>query len=117
VPNTTLTDRGIRALASSPYLTELEELDLSGNYLGPESAERLAEWPAAGRLRKLWLHNNALGHDGVRALARSPHLDGLHFLSVGSSSISDRGRDEARTLRRTRALRHRLSEAPHSGLR
>jgi Ran GTPase-activating protein (RanGAP) involved in mRNA processing and transport len=92
VPNTTLTHRGIRALTSSLYLTELEQLDLSGNYFGPESAELLAEWPAAGRLRKLWLHNNALGDEGVRALARSPHLHGLQFLSVGSSSISDRAR-------------------------
>ena len=51
-----ITDKGVCALASSPYLRSLTDLDLS---------------------------DNPIGDEGALALAAAPHLAGLKFLHLG----------------------------------
>jgi uncharacterized protein (TIGR02996 family) len=47
-------DHGIRALASSPALGNLERLELFGNGIGSEDAIALARSPHLGRLREVF---------------------------------------------------------------
>jgi hypothetical protein len=50
-----LADSDARALANSPHLPELQELDLSGNAITREGADALRRSPLRARLRRLSL--------------------------------------------------------------
>ena len=49
---------GIRSLSQSPYLTQLRELGLWDNQLGPAAAKLIAESPVFGKLTVLRLRKN-----------------------------------------------------------
>jgi uncharacterized protein (TIGR02996 family) len=87
---TGLTDAGVRTLARSPFLERLTTLRLWHNSeLGDAAAQALASSPHVGNLRELDLRGwreawtNGIGDAGALALANSPHLDGLRQLHVG----------------------------------
>ena len=63
---------GLRDLAESPHLTELIELDVSGNSLADVALRPIFESPLAQRLHKIALIGNRLGDAGTAAFAGSP---------------------------------------------
>lgn len=109
--------RGVTAILSSPYLTKVEELDLSNNrpggdwitalasagprrlrkltlednQLDGQAALLLADAAALHGVRELSLRGNPIGNQGAVALAGSPHLTQLRNLGLGSCDIGDEG--------------------------
>jgi uncharacterized protein (TIGR02996 family) len=81
-----------QALAASPHLATIRELDLHGNNVGDEGAAALAASPHLGALRVLALSFNLINVEGVRALAASAHLAGLKELHLRYNyGIADEG--------------------------
>jgi uncharacterized protein (TIGR02996 family) len=87
---------GAAALAASPHVRGLTDLDLGGgsytpNRIGPDGARRLARSDNFGRLESLDLVCNSIGDDGLTALAESPQLPALHSLNVPDNGVTDDG--------------------------
>ena len=55
-----LSSTGLKALAQSTFLGNLEELDLYGNHIGPDGIEALAESSALKNLKFLSLKKNII---------------------------------------------------------
>jgi uncharacterized protein (TIGR02996 family) len=79
---------GAQALAASPALRAVEELDLEANVLGDAGLAALAASPHLTRLRVLSLRENRISDDGVRALARSPLLATLRLLDLTGNIVT-----------------------------
>jgi uncharacterized protein (TIGR02996 family) len=86
-----ITASGTRALATSPLLRQLTELDLSVNQIGPAGVAALADSPQTAGLVSLDLSANHLGDAGVAAIAGSPHLSGVQSLGIGRNGVTDAG--------------------------
>ncbi len=84
-----ISDENARALAASPHLRGLIDLDFTGNRLGEGGARALAASPHLGNLRKLALGATAIGDGGAQALAASPFLANLAELRLGVNDIGD----------------------------
>jgi uncharacterized protein (TIGR02996 family) len=82
---------GLAALAASPVLAGLEELDLSHNPVGDAGLAALAASPHAVALRKLKLTKCDLHDEGVIALARASWGTALRDLDLGMNRIGDAG--------------------------
>jgi uncharacterized protein (TIGR02996 family) len=82
---------GAVALASSPYLTLLEELVFEKSVLGPEGAKALAKSANLAHLRKLSLQGAKIGDAGAKALAKSPHLKNLRTLLLSDCDLRAAG--------------------------
>ena len=78
-------DKGVAALVGSPKARNLRELDLSECKLTLAGLTAIAESPHLANLRELCVSSNDIDLTGARALAASPHLDGLTELRVGSN--------------------------------
>jgi uncharacterized protein (TIGR02996 family) len=80
----------LRTLLASPYLRDLQLLDLHGNRFADAGAAEFAakEWPS---LAELWLGSNRIGNDGARALAASSRLPVLRSLDLRGNAIGDIG--------------------------
>jgi uncharacterized protein (TIGR02996 family) len=63
---------GMRALAESPHLTALVDLDVSDNDLSDAALRPLFDGPPGNRLTRLVLRDNRLGDAGIAALVASP---------------------------------------------
>ena len=85
-------DRGIQALAASPYLNDkLEELDICANGITTAGIKRLLEAKRFTNLRLLDLRWNPIGDDGLAALASSESLRSVRHLSLGNGDIGPTG--------------------------
>jgi uncharacterized protein (TIGR02996 family) len=91
----------IEALADSGVLVSLVDLNLAFNPIGDRGAKALARWRGLNNLAGLCLLGAGLGDEGAVALAESPHLKPTTWLTVGENRIKERGQ---------RALRQRLSD-------
>jgi hypothetical protein len=85
VQQTELTTASVRALANSPLLDQLTELELTYNQIGDEGAAVLAVSPRISRLRRLEISECGIGEEGARALAVSPYLKRLQWLNLYQS--------------------------------
>jgi uncharacterized protein (TIGR02996 family) len=85
--NNTLGPNGARALALSPYWTNLTALYLCHCKFGDEGAKHLASSPAMANLTTLLLNQRSVGLEGVRALAASPHLRSLRYLELAHNNL------------------------------
>jgi uncharacterized protein (TIGR02996 family) len=111
----------LQALARAPWLGQLTDLDLSGNYIGEDelvalaregdlgrlealdlsalyfastggaSFARFLSHPRLGRLRRLVLGNLSLGTDHLAALASAPSLTDLTDLSLTGCGLDASG--------------------------
>ncbi len=82
---------GMVALTRSPYLTKLARLNLQRNPLGPEGIMALAQSPNMAGLVFLSLTQTCAGNAGVRALAASPYLRQLSALHLAANDLSEEG--------------------------
>lgn len=96
LPNNQLGPDAAAALATSPHLSRLIDLDLAGgsnspNEIGPDGARALAASDNFCHLESLNLLFNFIGDDGFVALVESPRLPQLRSLNVPGNMISDTG--------------------------
>lgn len=85
-------DRGARQLARGALLSHLRELSMANNPLRAPGAEALLEaLPVGERLEELDLSGSFLGESGARALARAEHLRGLRRLRLADSDLGAAG--------------------------
>jgi uncharacterized protein (TIGR02996 family) len=98
-------------VVESPHLARVTRLELDAGNLDPEAAERFASLGGLSRLLELTLRGSRLGEAGMRALARSPHLDNLRRLTLDDAGDGSRLRPllEARWLPSLRELRLRCA--------
>ena len=87
-----LTTAGVEALARSPVLASLRDLNFYGHEgFGPAAGEALAGSPAVARLERLDLGRCNLGPPGGAAIARSPHFARLRYLRLSRNRIGSAG--------------------------
>jgi uncharacterized protein (TIGR02996 family) len=93
-----LGDAGLRALANHPAFAGLTTLNLLQTGVGPAGARAVAESPYLHRLESLSFGfqacgyaPNYIGRKGIRHLARSPQLAGLHHLGLGMTRAGSAG--------------------------
>jgi uncharacterized protein (TIGR02996 family) len=89
--NENLGDAGVRCLAASPHLRKLTDLGLWVNGITAAGAQVLAQSEVCRTLKRLRIGNNPLGDAGAAALARSPWLANLAELDLLHSEIGDEG--------------------------
>lgn len=77
-----LTDVAAQALARSPFLTQLEELDLANQRIGDAGLADLVDSPNVRNLRRLDLSGNPISGAGLRALASARSLEQLEALDL-----------------------------------
>lgn len=82
---------GAAALASSPNLRSLESLELGNCAIGPDGTGALAHSGLLQTVRRLNLASNGIGSEGLRALVASPHLGNLRALFLGWNGLGDDG--------------------------
>jgi uncharacterized protein (TIGR02996 family) len=82
-------DRAVKALAQSPHLAGLEELDLSRSWMSDRGLRHLCESPHLTYLRRLGLGGVSLTDRGYQTLARAPFAARLKELRVGKGPYQD----------------------------
>jgi uncharacterized protein (TIGR02996 family) len=85
----TLLQAGALALAASPYLTNLERLELHWTGIGDRGLAALAQSPAVARLESLALEDNRIGLVGLTALAQARPLGGFTELDLSRNPLRD----------------------------
>ncbi|VTU00435.1 Uncharacterized protein OS=Nitrospina gracilis (strain 3/211) GN=NITGR_980084 PE=4 SV=1: LRR_6: LRR_6 [Gemmataceae bacterium] len=82
-----ITARGAKAVAASPHMRNLRELEFI-QHATDDDAVALANSPHLANLRRLNLSSNIISDKGAKALAESPYLGGLceGWLFLGSTS-------------------------------
>ncbi len=93
LPRSGIGPAGARALAESPHVAGVRELDLTGNQLADDGTRAVGESECLPNLRRLVLMHNQIADGGARALAFSPVMAGLDFLDVSSNRITRSGID------------------------
>jgi len=86
-----LTHEGARILAEGRLLSQLETLHLESNLLGDAGAMAIRDWPALPRLTRLRLGHNQMFAAGVQALAQAPALRHLISLDLFGNISCDAG--------------------------
>ncbi len=86
-----LNNTGLKQLADSPNLINLEVLDLHDHEISDSGIEALASSPICNRLTRLVLRNNLIGNSGLKALANSPRLRQLKSLDIVHNRIGNSG--------------------------
>jgi uncharacterized protein (TIGR02996 family) len=99
-------NRGARALASSPYLRELEELDVSDSAMDDEGVAHLCAGKGLPKLKKLNLAGVCLSDRAYQTLARSPFTARLEELIISEGHYQGVGVS-------TDAGVRALAESPH----
>jgi uncharacterized protein (TIGR02996 family) len=84
-------DAGARALADSPSLGRLRELDLTANQLSDAGLAALVAPACRFRLQRLNLARNAIGDAGAVALGASPAVAELRELDLGDNRLTNAG--------------------------
>jgi uncharacterized protein (TIGR02996 family) len=78
----------LEALAESPRLAALRELDLSRCFLNDRMIEVLAASPHLGRLQALGLRSNFIRQRGAEVLAQAASLSQLHLLDLSGNLLT-----------------------------
>lgn len=85
-----ITDRGLEALANSPYITGLNHLNLANNSCSEKGLAALLRSPNVARMRDINLaHSTEVpGEAIVKAIAESPYLTRLNFLTLSDQVVT-----------------------------
>jgi uncharacterized protein (TIGR02996 family) len=86
--------KGVKALVAAKYLGNVEDLDLSGNWLNQFNSGTFAHFLTAKNLpalRKLYLRGVGIRDDGAERLAATRWAEQLTHLDLSRNSIGDRG--------------------------
>jgi uncharacterized protein (TIGR02996 family) len=86
-----ITYAGARKLAASPYVCNLEEIDLFESKVGRTGMVALASSPHLKKLKRLELPENAIGDEGALAIANAGHWSGLEGLQLRNCGITYKG--------------------------
>ena len=89
--NKHITGTAAIAIANSPYMSNLSELNLYWGDIGVHGAEALAASEHVASLRKLVISNSRIRDVGLVALARSPNMANLVHLNLYACRASDVG--------------------------
>lgn len=81
-------DRGVGAIAKSPYLNNLKNLSLSGSKVSAAGIASIANSSIFSNLVDLSLSNTAIGDPGVVELAKSRELPHLSSLSLSQCNLT-----------------------------
>jgi uncharacterized protein (TIGR02996 family) len=86
-----LNDEHIVRLAETPYLSNLDTLEVGNNLFGARGVSALVQSPHLAKLTSLSLYKTPLGPEGCEALARECRLTELDDLNLYSASVGDDG--------------------------
>ena len=89
----TLSDSHSTALAGADRLSQLVELNLTGNDIRNDGVETLVNSATFLHLESLHFNKNSIRLLGARAIAESPYLQQLQYLDVRNNPIPRRGID------------------------
>lgn len=89
--NSDLGNGGVAALLASPCLKNVRVLELGENRLDDAGAVTIARASVLPRLESLALPDNDIGPEGAAALAASPFLAGLRELDLTGNEINEAG--------------------------
>lgn len=78
---------GIKALAKSPHIRGLTELDLSFTECGPDGAYWLSKAPFLAQLRRLGLHGAQIGREGLDHLLARDAFSSLRTLGLSANDL------------------------------
>jgi hypothetical protein len=106
-------NEGLLHLANSPYLRNLQKLNLHNNVIGDAGARALAASPYLANLTRLDLRGNDITVAGVQAIARSPRLSQLRVLLITQTDIAIGDQDRLRQEFGDRVLLTALSSIWH----
>ena len=81
----------LQILIDSPYIQNIDYLQLGSNLLGDEGVRLLANTEKFRNVHTLSLECNGIGPEGARALAASPYLTRLTYLSLVDNRVGDEG--------------------------
>src|SRR5262249_30240641 len=95
----------LRALFNSKHTKSLTDLNIAGNRMDAEGAERLAKSAALSRLTSLDVSDNLLGVGGVWALGHSKHLKNLTTLNLSDAYLGSLGLENVAEFKNVPALR------------
>jgi uncharacterized protein (TIGR02996 family) len=84
--STCMTDQGMKALAGSPFLTQLAYLNVNDCSVHDEGVASFVSSPNAARLRILELPSS-IGDKGLQALAASPFVERLNVITLSGSVV------------------------------
>ncbi len=79
------------ALAKTPYLRELKELDFGRNFIGPRGLRAFAKSQNFIGLRSLSLRGSHVDEEGVVIISQSKTFRNLQILDLGNNEISRTG--------------------------
>ncbi len=91
IPYSRMTPAGLGALVSSPHVRGLKVLEIDFNGIGADGARVIAAAPNLAGLTELTVQTCEIGGAGAAALAGSPHLAGLAKLDLMVNEIDDTG--------------------------
>lgn len=86
-----ITAEGVRAIAISPLLQQLQDLDITFHSIRAEGARAIADSSSLSSLRTLIVDLNEINDCGLEALAASSSLRTLRSLSVRNNNITHAG--------------------------
>jgi len=81
----------IRAVVTSPHLTNLTHLQARLSDMGDDGCRMLVETGAFGRLRWLDLRHGCITDEGARILAACPGVRGLEHLDLSRNAVTGAG--------------------------
>jgi uncharacterized protein (TIGR02996 family) len=96
----------LRALFNTKFADSLTNLNVAGDRMDAEGAERLAKSAALAKLTTLDVSNNPLADEGVAALGKSEHLTQLVTLNISSCAIGPAGLEALGRFKNLPALRN-----------
>ena len=103
-----ITNRALTALAASPWLFGVEEIDLASHPIGDAALRAIAASPYATSVTHLTLDYTCATHAGVDALLRSKPLENLSCLSTSNLNMGDEVARAAASLAASGARLRRL---------
>ena len=83
-----ISDDGVKAIASSPYMKNLKKLSLYGNLVEDDGAIAIAESATLAKLKHLFLTSNRVRRAGLEALTKVKSRHRLCHLHIDDLSYN-----------------------------